>query len=114
MIEENFYNLIPGVNEATAIAQTINQVADAKARRDYEFALSRLDSDRQEALNKQMLRAKNQTERLQILINSISNLKAEESRARIQGKQTSERNKVILIIGGGLALLITAYLIKKV
>jgi hypothetical protein len=98
----------------TVLATTIAGISDADKRKKFEFAISRLSSDRQDDLNKEMARAKNQTERLSILANAVAMIKAEERRSEIQGSQTAERNKIILIVGGGLALLITAFLIKKI
>jgi hypothetical protein len=127
MIDDaQYYNVVPvpttpafdpitaGIQTATMVAQTIGQINDADKRRNYEFAISRLSADRQQLLNNQMLRAKTLTDRLGILANAVAMVKAEETRSRIQSSESAERNKMILIIGGGMALLITAFLIKKV
>jgi hypothetical protein len=101
------------VGVGTALASTISGISNADKRKKFEFAISRLSADRQDELNRRMERARTQTERLSILANAVAMIKADERRSEIQGSQIADRNKLFLIIGGGLAILITAYLIKK-
>jgi hypothetical protein len=103
-----------GVQAAAAIAQTISAINDANKRRNYDFAIGRMSADRQQELNKQLLSAKNLNERLAILANAVATVRAQEVRSRIEGVESAERNKMIIIVGGAFAILITAFLIRKV
>lgn len=103
-----------GVQAAAAIAQTISAINDTNKRRNYEFAIGRMSADRQQELNKQMLAASTLNERLAILANAVATVKAQEVRSRIEGQTSAERNQLFIIIGGAFAILVTAYLIKKV
>lgn len=103
-----------GIQAAAAIAQTISAISDTNKRRNYEFAIGRMSADRQQELNKQMLAANTLNERLAILANAVATVKAQEVRSRIEGQTSAERNQLFIIIGGAFAILVTAYLIKKV
>lgn len=103
-----------GVQAAAAIAQTISAINDTNKRRNYEFAIGRMSADRQQELNKQILAAGTLNERLAILANAVATVKAQEVRSRIEGQSAAERNQLFIIIGGAFAILVTAYLIKKV
>lgn len=103
-----------GVQAATAIAQTISAINDANKRRNYDFAIGRMSADRQMELNKQLQAAENLNQRLAILANAVAMVRAQEVRSRIEGADAAERNKLILIVGGAFAVLITAFLIRKV
>lgn len=109
----SFDPITGGVQAAAMVAQTVSQIVDTDKRRKYEFALSRLSSDQQLALNKKMASASSQENRLAILTSAIATIEAQTAAAKIQEGTKSEMLKAILIIGGGIALITVAYLIKK-
>jgi uncharacterized protein (DUF2336 family) len=126
MIEDMYYNntgapsptpsidpITASIQAATQIAQTVAMINDADKRRNYEFALNRLTADRQQQLNQDLLKAKTRTEKLQVLANAIATIKAQEVQSRIEGSSRADRNLMLMVIGGGLAFIVVAYLIKK-
>jgi hypothetical protein len=114
-----YYNVVgvdpvtASVQVATQIAQTVSMINDADKRRNYEFALNRLSADRQQQLNQDLLKAKTRTEKLQVLANAVATIKAQEVQSRIEGSSRADRNLMLMVIGGGLAFIVVAYLIKK-
>ena len=119
MIEDMYYNVVgvepvtASIQAATQIAQTVAMINDVNKRRTYEFALNRLTADRQQQLNQDLLKAKTRTEKLQVLANAIATIKAQEVQSRIEGSSRADRNLMLMVIGGGLAFIVVAYLIKK-
>lgn len=101
------------IQVATAITQTVSQISDQNKRRNYEFAIARLNADEQNSLNRKLAAAGTQNERLAILANAIATIKAQEAASLIESGNKKQTTLILLVIGGGLALLVAAYLIKK-
>lgn len=102
-----------GIQAATAIATTVNDIVDKDKRRKYEFALSRLTADEQKSLNRKLAAAQTQTERLGILTSAMAQINALTATEKIKAKSKAELTTAILIVGGGIVLILTAYFIKK-
>lgn len=111
---------LAAVSAVTGVAGTISQISDASKRRDFEFAMGRLSNDQKLALEKQLAQARNQTERLTILTNAVAMIRSAETTAKLQnlGKaQQAKRQKemitIFLIVGGGLAAILTVLALRK-
>lgn len=94
---------------ASMVAQTISNIIDQKKRRDFEQSLSLLNSQQMAELNKKMLAAKTETDRLNILSSSLIQYAT-------ANKQASANAKVVMLgISGVLAvsLLIVAFFVLK-
>ncbi len=98
------------VNAVTGAVSTIQAIGDVKKRREFEQAYAALSYEEKKKLDAATLNATNQTERLNILANSFSNIKA----AQVINKGKKETQLIILIIGGGIVLLAAAFMIKKI
>ncbi len=97
------------VGIGSSVAGVLTQVNDAKKRREFEQALSTMSQTQQNALNEKILRAKNDNERLSILINAVAQIKIGQASA----KTDKDTKMAMIIIGGGVALLLTIFMIKK-
>jgi cell division septum initiation protein DivIVA len=99
-----------GVQAATAIASTIAGINDMNKRRQTETALSYLTSQQQDQLNRDLLKAKTQTERMQILSSAIVNY-------AIANETSQDKQQTMMyILAGvmGVSLLVCAiYLMKS-
>jgi len=93
----------------TSIIGGISQIKEAKKQAEYTRAIGNLSYADQQALNQQMLRATTASERLAILANAVSNVRAAQATQATKNKNTT----TILILTGGLVLIIAAFLIKK-
>lgn len=102
-----------GIQAAVSIASVTSQMVDRDKRRNYEFALSRLSADQQKALNRKLAAAQSQTDRLAILTSAIAQINAQTASEKIRAQSRREMTTAILIVGGGVALILTAFLIKK-
>jgi hypothetical protein len=99
-----------GVQAATAIAQTIAGINDMNKRRQTETALSYLSAQQQDQINSQLLKAKTQTERMQILSSAIV------SYAIANETSQDKQQTMMYVLAGvmGVALLVSAiYLMKS-
>jgi uncharacterized membrane protein YidH (DUF202 family) len=112
--------VLAAVSTVTGVAGTISQISDAQKRREFEQAMGRLNADEKIALDRQLGRAKTQAERLAILTNAVGMIRAAETTARLQNigkaeeaKRKKEMITIFLIVGGGLALITTVILLKK-
>jgi len=112
---------LTAVSAVAAIAGTVGQIVDAKARRETEANLGLLDVNQRTALERELQRTTSLDNRLQILSNAISNVRASQSSAILSSTITSkalakskrETTTAIIIIGGAVALLIAVVIIKK-
>jgi hypothetical protein len=95
---------LPGVGDiaqaGTAIAQTVSNIIDQTKRRQFEMALANLSNRQQEELNNKLLQARSDTEKMQILSNSVLQYAI--------ANQQSETSKetVMYVIAGGLAIVL--------
>ena len=111
---------IAAVSAVTGVASTISQISDANKRRDFEFAMGRLSNDQKLALEKDLAAAANQRETLTILTNAVAMIRSAETTAKIQNKGKAEQAKrqkemvtIFLIVGGGLATILTVLALRK-
>ena len=98
----------------SVIAGTINQFVDAGKRRQFEQTISLLSQSQQQELDAKIQKSKSANEKLAILTNAVTQIKLAEIQGKIQPK-TEKKNDtkvIILIIGGGFALLLTAVIVK--
>jgi len=95
-----------GVQAATAIAQTISNIVDQAKRRKFEQSLALLNSKQVNELNQKMLEANTESQRLQILSDSLIQY-------AIANEQSTKTSKVmLLVLAGGLGVcLLTVALI---
>ncbi len=111
---------IAAVSAVTSVAGTINQICDAGKRRDFEFAMGRLSNDQKMALERDLARANTQAKRLEILTNAVAMIRSAETTAKLQNQGKAEQAKrqkemvtIFLIVGGGLAAILTFLALRK-
>lgn len=90
--------LTEGVQAASMIAQTISGIIDQGKRRNFEQAIALLSNQQQKELNNKLLAAQTESQRLQILSDSIVTYAAANAKAK-QNKQV-----IMYIIVGFLAV----------
>lgn len=73
------------------------------------LAVSNLSFQEQQALNEKILKSQTQSDRLKIMADAVSNLKA----AQLTQIEKNRNAQTIMIIVGGMILLGTAFLIRK-
>ena len=95
---------------ATGVANTISGIKDTNKRREVETALQRLSYEDKKNLDDKMIRAKNQNDRLNILIAELNKYNIEKIREA--GKKDT-RNAVIIIGGSLIFLIAIVFLIKR-
>ena len=95
---------------ATWVANTISGIKDTNKRREVETALQRLSYEDKKNLDDKMIRAKNQNDRLNILIAELNKYNIEKIREA--GKKDT-RNAVIIIGGSLIFLIAIVFLIKR-
>ena len=93
----------------TAVATTIAQVKDVKLRREFEQNFQLLSLDQKKRLDKEVLAAQTQNERIAIITNAFVNLKVEEQRS----KAKKDIQTALIVLGGGVVLLSAIYFVKK-
>lgn len=98
------------VQIGTGVAGAISQVKDVKLRREFEQKFQVLSLDQQKRLDEKVLKANTQNERIAIITNAFADVKSREYEA----KTKKDTQLAFLVIGGGLAVLLTIFLIKKV
>jgi hypothetical protein len=104
----NYVSLV-GVGEI--IGQTITalgSVKDANLRRKYEQQIGELSRMEQEKLNKELLKAQNDSDRRKIFADVLSQL----NKSRIEALN-KPKNNVIWYVLGGIAILTASYFIYK-
>lgn len=91
------------------VTSTVSQISDTTKRRNVEAALQRLSYNDQKNLNEKIARAQSDSERLNILINAVS----QQSISAQQSKVKTET--ILLIVFSSLAVvtLITVLIIKN-
>lgn len=94
---------------ASAIAGTISGIVDQTKRRQFEMAMANLTNHQQQELNEKLLQAKSDTEKMQILSNSVLQYAIANQQAQ-ENKETT-----MYIIAGGLAIVLlgTAIVLVK-
>jgi hypothetical protein len=90
------------------IITALGSVKDAKTRRQYEQKIAELNKIEQERLNKQLLKAQNDSERRKILADVLTQL----NKSRIEALNKPKVNIAIYIVGG-VAILTAVFLIYK-
>jgi len=91
------------------VATTIAQVKDVKLRREFEQNFQLLSLDQKKRLDKEVLAAQTQNERIAIITNAFVNLKVEEQRS----KAKKDIQTALIVLGGGVVLLLAIYFVKK-
>ncbi len=93
----------------TAIAGEIIAIKDKKKQQEYTNAINNMSYADQVALNQQMLRTSTTTQRIEVLANAVATVRTAQA---VQDSKNANTT-MFLILGGGLALIATAFLIKK-
>ena len=97
------------VQVGSATAQTVATISDQKKRANFESALANLDRDEKEKLEKKVLRAQNQNEKIAIISQSIVESKLNEK--KLAGQKDTKL--ALIVLGGAVVLLIAVVVIKK-
>ena len=112
--------VIGGVQAVTGIVGTIAGIGDAQRRRETEAAMGLLSLSQQMSLERDLGRARTQTERLKILTDAVSMIRSAEVTQKLanqgkeqEAKRKKERITIYLVVGGGIATLLTVILIRK-
>lgn len=94
---------------ATAIT-LIGNIQDQKKRRQFEQNFALLSADQQKALEKQLLNANSESERLRILGDRLTQLNIQRisNIAGVYAEQEKKKRNQQLLIGGGIVLFIAA------
>lgn len=87
-----------GVQAASMIAQTISGIIDQGKRRKFEQAIALLSNQQQKELNDKLLAAQTESQRLQILSESVVSYASENAKAKQQ------KQMVMYVIVGFLAV----------
>lgn len=96
-----------GVGALTGIASTIANISDQKKRTQFMMSINLLDNQQKQQLNEQLLAAKTQTDRLNILSNAVVQFAT-------ANQQAANRTKVILFVtSGALAFAMLALVVIK-
>lgn len=98
------------VQVGTATAQTVAQISDQKKRANFESSLANLDRTEKEKLEKKILRAQNQNEKIAIISQSIVESKLNEK--KLKGKEDTKL--ALIVLGGAVVLLIAVIVVKKI
>lgn len=93
----------------STVATTIAQVKDVKKRRDIEMAISRLSYDDQRKLNEKMARAKNDNEKLAILVEQVNAYNI----ASMKEQSTKDTRNALIVIGSAIVLLVAVVILKR-
>lgn len=105
----NYVSLV-GVGEI--IGQTITalgSVKDANLRRKYEQQIGELSRIEQEKLNRELLKAQNDSDRRRIFADVLSQL----SKSRIEALNKPKNNVIWYVLGGGVILTASYFIYKK-
>lgn len=97
------------VQVGSATAQTLATISDQKKRANFEAALANLDRTEKEKLEKKVLRAQNQNEKLAIISQSIVEAKLNEK--KLQGQKDTKL--ALIVLGGAIVVLFAVIIIKK-
>ena len=90
-IEPNL--IIAGAQAGSMIAQTVSSIIDQGQRRKFEQSLALLSNQQLSALNEKLLKATTQSQRLQILSDSV----VEYASANAKAKQTKQTAMYIIV-----------------
>jgi hypothetical protein len=108
-------SIASGTSVVTDIAKTIAGINDANQRRKFSQNLDLLNSDQQSALNKALLEANSETERMKILRDVLTDLQSKRIDLLVAGVTEKEKKKrtntylaagAFILVGIGLVVLI--------
>lgn len=97
------------VNATLGIATTIQGIKDTKQAKEYQKAINNLSYEDQKKLNLKLLQASTQNERLKIMGDSVAAIKA----AQVVQAEKNKTTRILIFLGGGLAILLTALIVKR-
>lgn len=98
-----------GINAALGIATTIQGIKDTRQAKEYQKAINNLSYEDQKKLNLKLLQASTQNERLKIMGDSVAAIKA----AQVVQAEKNKTTRILIFLGGGLAILLTALIVKR-
>jgi hypothetical protein len=108
-------SIASGTSVVTDIAKTIAGISDANQRRKFSQNLDLLNSDQQSALNKALLEANSETERIKILRDVLTDLQSKRIDLLVASVTEKEKKKrtntylaagAFILVGIGLVVLI--------
>lgn len=94
------------------IGSTLAAMSDAKKRAEFEKNLAYLSSEQKNALERDIARAGTLTQRIAILTNAMTMIHVQAVRSKLEKKPEDNTKQLLMIIGGGFAILIAAVIIK--
>lgn len=101
---------------AQGASSIVNNVVDnlfmsgqQKKAQEFKNALAVLDNQQQANLNYQMLNAKTDTDRMQILTNAVTSIK----QTQLTGTAASQNKNMIMILVAVVVLVMTVYLLNR-
>lgn len=105
----------------TGIASTVAQIKDAKSKLNLQTNLAFLDAQQKADLERELQATTSRDNRMAILINAVSNIRAAQTTSILSSTITSEAmakskqdtNTAIAVIGGSIALLVAIVILKR-
>jgi hypothetical protein len=106
-------NLISqGVGLGTGILGTIAGINDSKKRLEIQENLEKLSIAQRDALERDIQSQNTTTQKIAILTNAVTMIKVAEVSKKLDKTQKDNTKTLLLIIGGGVALLATAVVLR--
>jgi len=99
-----------GGDLASTAITLISNIQDQKKRREFQNNFSLLSADQQKALEKQLINANSESERLKILGERLTQLNIQRisNIAGVYAEQEKKKRNQQLLIGGGIVLFLAA------
>ena len=108
---------VTAVAIGSAAAQTVGQLVDAKKRREFEQGLALLTTDQRAQLERELQRTTSVDKRIEIMANSLAQVRAAQSSTAIKAKQEAQIKReittAIVVVGSAALILIAVVLLKR-
>lgn len=105
------------ISVGASIPATIGQLTDMKKRREFEQALSLLTFDQRAQLERELQRTTSVDKRLEILANSLAQVRSAQAATAIKARQEAQLKReittAIIVVGSAAIILIAVVLLKR-
>jgi hypothetical protein len=101
-----------GVGLGLGITQTLVAIKDAKKRAEFEQNLALLTQTQKNELESEIQRATALNDRIRIITEAITKIRVAEVQKKLGKKPEDNKKQLYFIIGGGVAVLLVAIVIK--
>jgi len=101
-----------GVGLGLGITQTLFAIGDAKKRAEFEQNLAILTQTQKNELDNEIARASSLNEKIRILTEAVTKIRIAEVQKKLEKKPEDNKKQLYFIIGGGVAVLLVAIVIK--